>query len=87
VGPGSKLRLSIEIVVAVAAALFLIASLISPDWIEKAFDAAPDNGDGSVEWGLSLAAAALSLLMSWLARRDLRTYRAASRAAAPDGAQ
>ena len=78
--PGSKLRLSIEIILAFAAVIFLAASLVSPDWIEKTLDLAPDNGDGSVEWGVAFAAAAVFLVMSWLARRDWRTFTRADRA-------
>jgi membrane associated rhomboid family serine protease len=79
--PGSKLRLSIEILIAVAAFIFLAAALASPDWIEKTLGVSPDNGDGSIEWGAAFGAVAVFLAMSWLARRDWRTRNAADRAA------
>ena len=73
-GAGPKLRLSIEIFVALAAIIFLAASLVSPDWIEKMLGVSLDNGDGSIEWGTAFAAAAVSLALSWLARRDWRAF-------------
>jgi hypothetical protein len=79
--PGSKLRLSIEIFVALAAFIFLAAALVSPEWIEKTLGVSPDNGDGSIEWGTALGAAAVFLAMSWLARRDWRTHKVADGAA------
>ena len=71
-GPGSKIRFWPELFVAIVAITFLTASLISPDWIERTIGFAPDNGDGSVEWGASFAAAAVFLVAAWLARRDWR---------------
>jgi hypothetical protein len=85
VAPGSKLRLAIELLVALAAILFLTASLIWPDWIEKASGFAPDNGDGDAEWGVSFAAVAVFLLASWLARREWRALPKAGSAAAQRG--
>jgi hypothetical protein len=79
--PGSRLRLSIELFFALAAIIFLVASLFSPDWIEKTLGVAPDNGDGGIEWGAAFAAAAVFLAMSWLAQRDWRAFKGADRAA------
>jgi hypothetical protein len=76
---GQRLRVSSEIVVGLAAIVFLAASIICPDWIEKMLGVSPDNGDGSIEWGVAFAAAAVSLVMSWLARRDWRAFMAAGR--------
>jgi hypothetical protein len=79
--PGSKLRLAIEFSIAAAAIIFLAASLVSPDWIEKTLGVAPDNGDGGIEWGAAFVAAAVFLAMSWLARRDWRASTRGDRAA------
>jgi hypothetical protein len=81
--PGSKLRLAIELFVAFAAILFLTASLIWPDWIERTSGFAPDNGDGGVEWGVSFAAVAVFVVASWLARREWRALPKAGSAAVP----
>jgi hypothetical protein len=70
--PTARLRLSKEVVIALAALIFLAAALVSPDWIERTLDASPDGGDGRVERGAAFAAAAVSIVMSWLARRDWR---------------
>jgi hypothetical protein len=69
---GSRLRLAIEIAVALTAALSLAASLIRPDWIELLLDASPDGGDGGAEWAISFAAAASFLVSAWLARGEWR---------------
>jgi hypothetical protein len=68
----SKIRFSVEILAAIAAIAFLLASAISPDWIERVFGFAPDNDDGSVEWGASIIAVAVFLVSIWLARREWR---------------
>lgn len=40
------------------------------DWIERWFGFAPDNGDGSLEWAISIAAFMIFLgLGVWTARR------------------
>jgi hypothetical protein len=67
-----KIRFLVEVVAAIAAIVFLVASLISPDWIERVFGFAPDNEDGSVEWGASAIAVAVFLVSTWLARREWR---------------
>jgi hypothetical protein len=47
---------------AISAALFALALLV-PDWIERAFDLAPDGGDGSAEWGWAAAFAVASIVL------------------------
>ena len=46
----------------ISAALFAL-TLWVPDWIERAFDLAPDGGDGSAEWGLAAAFAVASIVL------------------------
>jgi hypothetical protein len=71
-GTIAKIRFSFEILAAIVAIAFLLASLISPDWMERAFGFAPDNDDGSVEWGASAIAVAVFFVSAWLARREWR---------------
>jgi hypothetical protein len=68
----AKIRFSVEVFTALAAIAFLLASLISPDWIERVFGFAPDNDDGSAEWDASVIAVAVFLVSTWLARREWR---------------
>jgi hypothetical protein len=75
VGSISRIRILVEVFAAVAAIGFLLASLIVPDWIELAFGFAPDEGDGSIEWGLSAIAVATFLVSAWLAGRAWRLAR------------
>jgi hypothetical protein len=70
-----RLRFTLELLTAAVAIVFLVASLISPDWIERITDFAPDNDSGGFEWGLSLGAVAVFVVASWLARREWRAFR------------
>ena len=55
-------RSSVEAIFgAISAALFALTICV-PDWIERAFDLAPDGGDGSAEWGWAAAFAIASLV-------------------------
>ena len=38
-----------------ASASCLVLTVFEPDWIEQFFGFEPDGGDGSAEWGLTLA--------------------------------
>lgn len=82
---GSKLRLLIEVLLAVGAVSALGASLIFPNWIEMTVGASPDNGDGQVEWRTAFLAAAVALTALYLARRDWRALTAPHRAATAEG--
>jgi hypothetical protein len=70
-----KIRFTLELLTAIVAIVFLVASLISPDWIERTTGFAPDDDSGGFEWGLSLAAVAVFVVASWLARREWRAFR------------
>ena len=70
-----KIRFTLELLTAVLAIVFLVASLISPDWIERTTGFAPDDDSGGFEWGLSLGAVAVFVVASWLARREWRAFR------------
>jgi hypothetical protein len=45
---------------------------IWPDWIELLFDADPDGGNGSAEWGIVIAFAAAAIIFAVLARFEYR---------------
>jgi hypothetical protein len=70
-----KIRFTLELITGIFAIVFLVASLISPDWIERTTGFAPDNDSGGFEWGLSLGAVAVFVVASWLARREWRDLR------------
>jgi hypothetical protein len=70
-----KNRFTLKLFAAIVAMVFLAASLISPDWIERTTGFEPDNDSGRLEWGLSLAAVAVFVVASWLARRQWRALR------------
>jgi hypothetical protein len=70
-----KILFTLELLIAIVAIVFLVASLISPDWIERTTGLAPDNDSGGFEWGLSLGAVAVFVVASWLARREWRAFR------------
>jgi formate hydrogenlyase subunit 3/multisubunit Na+/H+ antiporter MnhD subunit len=59
------------VVAALLSAAAFIATIVEPRWFELLFDAAPDNGDGSLETLIAVVLAALACLaFSMLARRE-----------------
>jgi hypothetical protein len=67
-----RLRFLSEVVFGAICAIALALTLVWPDWIERGFGFDPDGGDGSVEWGMVLLMALLSLGSMDLAWRDWR---------------
>lgn len=67
-----RTRFWIEAGLAVVAALVLVASLISREWIEVVFGVDPDHGDGSLEWLIVGIAAVAGLVFSIIARIEWR---------------
>jgi hypothetical protein len=65
-------RWYLELLAGALSALATATTLVWPDWIEQFLDEAPDGGDGSAEWGLTLALCGLSLGLLVLAWRDGR---------------
>lgn len=61
---------TLKLLAAIVAMVFLAASSLIPDWIERTTGFEPDNDSGRFEWGLSLAAVAVFVFASWLARRE-----------------
>ena len=67
-----RIRLRIEVVLAVISAALCILTLVIPQWIEELTGLEPDAGSGALEWiiaGVFLVAAVVSAV---LARRDYR---------------
>jgi hypothetical protein len=67
-----SLRFWIEACLAGLSALSLALTLVWPDWFERFFEFAPDGGDGSAEWGLTLSLAACTVGFVALAWREWR---------------
>lgn len=65
-----RLRMRIEVVLAIVFALLAISTMINPQWIERFFDFAPDRGSGDAEWGITVAFGVASILASLLAGRE-----------------
>ena len=49
-GPVRRTRLSVDAVIAFTNAVFLLLTLVLPDWIEAVFRVDPDAGSGELEW-------------------------------------
>ena len=67
-----RMRLRIEVVLAVISAALCVLTLVFPEWIEELTGLEPDAGSGALEWiiaGVFLVAAVVSAV---LARRDYR---------------
>jgi hypothetical protein len=67
-----RVRLRIEVVLAVISAALCVLTLVFPEWIEELTGLEPDAGSGALEWtiaGVFLVAAVVSAV---LGRRDYR---------------
>jgi hypothetical protein len=69
------LRARIEFVLSVVLGALTILTAIWPDWIEGLTGWDPDHGDGKLEWLIVLVFAVATVIVSALARRDLRILR------------
>ena len=70
--PNPRLRFWAECSLAGLAAVLAVLTAIWPDWIELLFDADPDGGNGSAEWGIVIAFAAAAIIFAVLARFEYR---------------
>jgi len=59
---------------AIFAVTFLI-TLVSPDWVERVFDAATDRGSGEAEWSIAAVLGLITIVFSGLARMEWRRAR------------
>ena len=73
-----RLRMRIEVVLAIVFAVLEVATLVDPLWIEQLLKFDPDNGSGDAEWLITAAFGMASLVASLLAGRDLRLLAAES---------
>lgn len=69
---------------AVVSAGCVVLSVVWPDWIERVFDASPDGGDGSTEWGVTAVAVVATLVLVAAGLLEQRRY--SHRLAAPGAA-
>jgi hypothetical protein len=73
-----------------ASAALLALTLVWPDWIERRLGLAPDDGDGSVEWGWVVALAVATVVLfadaGRLWRRTVRASAASKQSAKPASA-
>jgi len=56
----------------------LVLTVLIPDWIERLLGAAPDGGNGSIEWGLVLGLLTSTAALIMLVWRDRRILNAAT---------
>jgi len=73
-----RLRMRIEVVLAIVFALLAVSTIVDPQWIEHLLEFDPDSGSGDAEWLVTAAFGMASLVASLLAGRDLRLLAAES---------
>jgi len=75
-----KTKLLAEVVATFASAMAAIATLIEPQWFERLFDVAPDDGDGALETWLTVAlCVAACAVFAWRAALRVRRARVGAR--------
>jgi hypothetical protein len=67
-----RMRMRIEILLAVISAVLSLATLVFPTWIEAVTGFEPDAGGGELEWVVALGFGFLAVVLALLARRDRR---------------
>lgn len=75
---GRGVRFWVELALTCVSAFLFLLTLASAEWIELVFGVEPDGGDGSLEWLITAALLAVTIVLSLLTFRDGR--RAASTA-------
>jgi hypothetical protein len=63
-------RFWIELGLAVVSGVLFVLTFVRPDWIEVAFGIDPDQGDGSLEWGLDVVLLIATVAWSVVARLE-----------------
>jgi hypothetical protein len=72
-------RLWGEVVLGVASAVMLLATLVWPEWIEAVFGVDPDGGNGELEWGIVALLALSTVVFSFMVRVEWRRASAVGR--------
>ena len=67
----SAAKLSLWLMIAVVSAALAVVTAVIPHWLESVFGLDPDGGNGSSEWLIVAAAAAVSVLASVRVRLSL----------------
>lgn len=67
-----RLRMRIEVVLAIVFALLAVMTIMDPQWIEQLLEFDPDSGSGEAEWGIVVVFGLASLGAWLLAGRDWR---------------
>jgi hypothetical protein len=67
-----RTRFWVEAAFAVISGVLLIVTFLWRDWIEILFDAAPDGGDGSLEWIITASLLTSMVIFSVLGRQEWR---------------
>lgn len=70
--PAVRRRFWVETAAATVGLILTVITLVLPDWIEVVLGVDPDGGSGAVEWILVGIAAAVTVVASLAARRELR---------------
>jgi hypothetical protein len=70
--PAVRRRFWIETTAATVGLVLALITLVLPAWLEVVFGIDPDQGSGSAEWILVGVAAAVAVIASIAARRELR---------------
>ena len=71
-----RIRLWIEVGLAVVSAALALLTLITREWIELFFGFDPDAGSGALEWAIVIALAVATVAFSLMARAELKRGRA-----------
>lgn len=72
-----RARFWAQAAVSAAAAVLLVVTLISREWIEEIFGVDPDGGSGELEWLIVAGLAAVGFALGLTARREWRRPRPA----------
>ena len=73
-----RLRMRIEVVLAIVFALLAVSTIVDPQWIEHALGFDPDSGSGDAEWLITLAFGMASFVAALFAGRDFSVLAAES---------
>ncbi|HEY5179401.1 MAG TPA: hypothetical protein VIJ07_06445 [Dermatophilaceae bacterium] len=73
-----RVRYQVERLLVLLSGSALVLTVLIPDWIERLLGAAPDGGNGSIEWGLVLGLLTSTAALIMLVWRDRRILNAAT---------